>query len=84
LVQVRDHGINIYTFNAGTVTNADRRTSYGVVYCRNVSSINGGEPLPTCLGIHSPSTIVIGPGGGFQQVERQLDPPDIEQIKFRP
>jgi hypothetical protein len=82
LVQVRDHGINIYTFNAGTVLIADRRTSYGVVYCGNASI--AVKPFPTCLGFHPPRMIVIGPGGGFKQVERQLDPLDIEQIKFRP
>jgi hypothetical protein len=37
-----------------------------------------------CLDFHSPSTMVISPGGGFQQVARQRDPLDIEQIKFKP
>jgi hypothetical protein len=84
-VQVRDYAINTYTFRANSVFIADRRTEFGTLYC-GLATINDDiRTYEVCLGFKPPSTIVIAPGATlkFTEVERALDPQDIEQIKVK-
>lgn len=82
LVRVNDHGINTWGFLPGSLLIADRRTSFGTVYC-GAASLNSGAMTETCIGFKPPATIVIGPGGGFRQIDRPIDPDAIERIKVR-
>lgn len=78
-VEVRDHSINIYKFQAGTVLVADKQSNEGPVYCgpASIGNISGA----TCVGFRPPSTIVIGPGAGLKEAARPLDPQSFERIK---
>jgi hypothetical protein len=82
LVEFRDHAFNVYTFGAGTVLVADRRIPEGELYCGN-ATINYQTSL-VCLGFKPPSTVIVGLGAGFKQVERVLSPDDFEATKVKP
>lgn len=80
-IEVRDHSVNTFTFASGSVFVADRRSSYGVMYCGNIST--WGTIVFKCFGVEPPSTLVIGPGGGPFEVRRPQPPGTFERIKVK-
>lgn len=81
MTELRDHLVNTWTFDAGSTFIADRRSSWGPVYC-GTASLNG-TAMPACFGVIEPSTLVIGPGWGFKEVHRPLAPGTFEKIKVK-
>lgn len=80
-VKVRDHAVNMFTFQVGTVLVADMRTKDGPAYC---GAVHMNEvPVFSCFGFRPPGTLVIAPTAGFKEVDRPLDPQSFERIKVK-
>lgn len=74
-VQIQDHSINVYTFDAGSRFIADRYGSDGKpVYCGLASINQDGRPFNVCFGFEEPSTIILGPGASLGREVRRPQP----------
>jgi hypothetical protein len=81
-VQVRDHALNLYLFEAGSLFVNDRESAQTQLYCGH-GSVNNGRIISICIGYAGPNKIIIGPNAGFKEVVRQVPMGAIKQVSIR-
>ena len=82
-IQVRDHAINIYTFTANSVFIEDRQSDFGPLYCGQATINDAITNFNICIGVRDESTIVIGPGAGFKEVDRDVGASTFTRFKLK-
>ena len=83
VAQIRDHALNVYTFNAGTTLIADRMTSYGQVYCGSAMRNDDEHVIVTCIGVKNETSVVLNPGAFLKEVEREIPLGTIEVVNVK-
>lgn len=81
-VQVRDHALNLYLFEAGSLFVNDRESTGTQLYCGR-GSINDANIMSICIGYAGPNQIIIGPNAGFKEVVRQVPTGAVKHIRAR-
>ena len=80
-VEVSDHAIGSFVFNADSVFISDRLSDRGKVYCGTVTY--NSAAWPTCIRAEPPNTIFVQVGMRWTERAREVPPGTFELTKVK-